>query len=108
MRSRTLMLLCSTLLAVAPAAAQERMYKCVDVRGKVYYTQVPPPECLGRETQELDKLGTPMRKSQTPAALTPEQQRACEAELKKKIESEERAKDERRKNTALLYSYSSD
>ncbi|HYT86158.1 MAG TPA: DUF4124 domain-containing protein [Burkholderiales bacterium] len=96
------------MLAVAPAAAQQRMYKCVDARGKVYYTQVPPPECLGRETQELDKSGTPMRKSQTPAALTPEQQRAREAELKKKIEAEERAKEERRKNTALLNTYSSE
>ncbi len=108
MRSRTILLLCSTLLAVAPAAAQQRMYKCVDAKGKVYYTQVPPPECLGRDTQELDKSGTPMRKSQTPAALTPEQQRAREAELKKKIEAEERAKEERRKNTALLNTYSSE
>ncbi len=108
MRSQTIVLLCSTLLAVAPAAAQQRMYKCVDARGKVYYTQVPPPECLGRDTQELDKSGTPMRKSQTPAALTPEQQRAREAELKKKIEVEERAKEERRKNTALLNTYSSE
>ena len=108
MRSPTIVLLCSTLLAVAPAAAQQRMYKCVDARGKVYYTQVPPPECLGRETQELDKSGTPMRKSQTPAALTPAQQKAREAELKKKIEAEERAKEERRKNTALLNTYSSE
>src|SRR6266568_3503335 len=108
MRSQTIVLLCSTLLAVAPAAAQQRMYKCVDARGKVYYTQVPPPECLGRDTQELDKSGTPMRKSQTPAALTPAQQKAREAELKKKIEAEERAKEERRKNTALLNTYSSE
>ena len=107
MRSRTILLLCSTLLAVAPAAAQQRMYKCVDARGKVYYTQVPPPECLGRDTQELDKSGTPMRKSQTPTALTPAQQKAREAELKKKLEAEERAKEERRKNTALLNTYSS-
>ena len=108
MRSQTIVLLCSTLLAVAPAAAQQRMYKCVDARGKVYYTQVPPPECLGRDTQELDKSGTPMRKSQTPAALTPAQQKAREAELKKKLEAEERAKEERRKNTALLNTYSSE
>ena len=108
MRSRTILLLCSTLLAVAPAAAQQRMYKCVDARGKVYYTQVPPPECLGRDTQELDKSGTPMRKSQTPAALTPEQQKAREAGLKKKLEQEERSKEERRKNTALLNTYSSE
>ena len=108
MRSRTILLLCSTLLAVAPAAAQQRMYKCVDAKGKVYYTQVPPPECLGRDTQELDKSGTPMRKSQTPAALTPEQQKAREAGLKKKLEQEERSKEERRKNTALLNTYSSE
>src|SRR5713226_10478343 len=93
-RSQATTFLCLTLLAAAPATAQERMYKCVDARGKVYYTQVPPPECLGRDTPELDKSGTPMRKSQTPAALTPEQQRAREAELKKKIEQEERSKEE--------------
>ena len=69
---------------------------------------MPPPECLGRDTQELDKSGTPMRKSQTPAALTPAQQKAREAELKKKLEDEERAKEERRKNTASLNTYSSE
>src|SRR6266508_2069436 len=52
MRSRTMVFLCVTLLGLAPAAAQERMYKCIDARGRVYYTQVPPPECLRRDTQE--------------------------------------------------------
>ena len=106
MRSRTLMLLCSTLLAVAPAAAQERMYKCVDARGKVYYTQVPPPECLGRDTQELNKSGTLIRRN--PAAMTPAQEQAREAERRKKIEDEERSREERRKNLALLNTYSSE
>ena len=108
MRSQTIVLLCSTLLAVAPAAAQQRMYKCVDARGKVYYTQVPPPECLGRDTLELDKSGMLIRKGQTPTALTPAQEKAREAERKKKLEDEERAKEERRKNTALLNTYSSE
>ncbi|HYQ94567.1 MAG TPA: DUF4124 domain-containing protein [Burkholderiales bacterium] len=106
MRSRTLVLLCSTLLAVAPAAAQERMYKCVDARGKVYYTQVPPPECLGRDTQELNKSGTLIRKN--PAAMTPAQEQAREAERRKKLEDEERSREERRKNLALLNTYSSE
>ncbi len=106
MRSRTMLFLCSTVLALAPAAAQERMYKCVDARGKVYYTQVPPPECLGRDTQELNKSGTLMRKN--PAALSPAQVQAREAERKKKIEDEERSKEERRKNLALLNTYSSE
>jgi len=100
------MLLCSTLLAVAPAAAQERMYKCVDARGKVYYTQVPPPECLGRDTQELNKSGTLIRKN--PAAMTPAQEQAREAERRKKLEDEERSREERRKNLALLNTYSSE
>jgi hypothetical protein len=106
MRSRTMVFLCSTVLALAPAAAQERMYKCVDARGKVYYTQVPPAECLGRDTQELNKSGTLIRKN--PAALSPAQQQAREAERKKKIEDEERSKEERRKNLALLNTYSSE
>ena len=108
MRSQTIVLLCSTLLAAAPAAAQQRMYKCVDARGKVYYTQVPPPECLGRDTLELDKSGMLIRKGQTPTALTPAQEKAREAERKKKLEDEERAKEERRKNTASLNTYSSE
>ena len=105
-RSRTMMFLCSTLLAAAPAAAQERMYKCVDARGKVYYTQVPPPECLGRDTQELNKSGTLIRKN--PAALSPAQEQAREAERRKKLEDEERSREERRKNLALLNTYSSE
>ncbi len=108
MRSRTMMFLCSTLLALAPAAAQERMYKCVDARGKVYYTQVPPPECLGRDTQELNKSGTLIRKNPAVVPLTPAQEQAREAERRKKIENEERSKEERRKNLALLNTYSSE
>jgi len=107
-RSRTMMLLCSTLLAAGPAAAQERMYKCVDARGKVYYTQVPPPECLGRDTQELNKSGTLIRKNPAAIPLTPAQEQAREAERKKKLEDEERSREERRKNLALLNTYSSE
>jgi len=100
--------LCSTVLALAPAAAQERMYKCVDARGKVYYTQVPPPECLGRDTQELNKSGTLIRKNPAAIPLTPAQEQAREAERKKKLEEEERSREERRKNLALLNTYSSE
>jgi hypothetical protein len=96
------------LLAAAPAAAQERMYKCVDARGKTYYTQVPPPECLGRDTQELNKSGSLIRKNPAVIPLTPAQEQAREAERKKKIEEEDRSKEERRKNLALLNTYSSE
>src|SRR5260370_26475663 len=101
-----MLFLCSTLLAVAPAAAQERMYKCVDAKGKTYYTQLPPPECLGRDTQELNKSGSLLRKNPAAIQLSPAQQQAPEAERKKKLEQEERTKEERRKNPALLNTHS--
>jgi hypothetical protein len=100
--------LCTTLLALAPAAAQQRMYKCVDAKGKVYYTQVPPAECLGRDTQELNKSGTLIRKNPAAIPLSPAQEQAREAERKKKLEEEEKFKEDRRKNLALLNTYSSE
>jgi hypothetical protein len=100
--------LCFTVLALAPAAAQQRMYKCVDAKGKVYYTQVPPPECLGRDTQELNKSGTLIRRNPGQSSVTPEKQQALETERKKKLEEEFKFKEDRRKNLALLNTYSSE
>ncbi|HUL91833.1 MAG TPA: DUF4124 domain-containing protein [Burkholderiales bacterium] len=108
MRSQAALFLVSFALAAAAAAQQapQRMYKCVDARGKTYYTQVPPPECLGRDTQELNKSGTVIRKNERP--LNPAELQAREAEKKKKVEDAEKAREERRKNTALLNTYSSE
>ncbi|HYA46106.1 MAG TPA: DUF4124 domain-containing protein [Burkholderiales bacterium] len=109
MRNHVVAFLCLTVLAACPAAAQQapqRMYKCVDAKGKTYYTQVPPPECLGRETLELNKSGSVIHT--TPRELTAEQRAARDAEQKKKLEAEEKAKEERRKTAALLNTYSSE
>jgi hypothetical protein len=109
MRNHVVAFLCLTVLVAAPAAAQQapqRMYKCVDAKGRTYYTQVPPPECLGRDTLELNKSGSVIRT--TPRELTAEQRAAREAEQKKKLEAEEKAKEERRKTAALLNTYSSE
>ena len=107
MRSQAAVLLFSFAL-LAPALAQQpqRMYKCVDARGKTYYTQVPPRECLGRETTEMDKSGTVVQKSAR--APTASEVQASEAARKKKADEDARAKEERRKNTALLNTYSSE
>lgn len=93
-------------LAVAPASAQTRLYKCKDGKGKTYYTQTPPAECMGKEIDELSKQGTVVKKRE--AALTPEQLAAREAEEKRKKEEEALAKEEKRKNQALLNTYSSE
>ena len=98
-------------LASAPAQAQQpsgaqRMFKCKDNKGKTYYTQTPPAECLGKEVEELSKQGTVLKKRE--AALTAEQIAAREAEEKRKKEEELAAKEEKRKNQALLNTYASE
>jgi hypothetical protein len=93
-------------LAVAPACAQQDMYKCKDGKGKTYYTQTPPTECLGREMDELNRQGTVVKRRE--AALTPEQLAAREAEEKRKKEEELAAKEQNRKDQALLNTYSSE
>jgi hypothetical protein len=98
-------------LALAPAfaalgqGAAQRMYKCVDAKGKTYYTQVPPKECQGQTTQELSRQGVVTRQNEV---LTPEQLAAREAEKRKKAEEDRIAGEERRKNMALLNTYANE
>ena len=93
-------------LASAPACAQQRLFKCKDSKGKTYYTQTPPTECLGREVEELSTQGTVVKRRA--AAPTPEQLAAREVEEKRKQEEELAAKEEKRKNQALLNTYSNE
>lgn len=104
---RTAALSCAALalLYSTQAAAQQRLYKCVDDKGKVYYTQVPPKECLGRETQELSRQGQVVKRNE--AMLSTEQQAARDAERKKQQEQQIVEREEQRKNQALLNTYSS-
>lgn len=97
-----LALVLAGVATAAPAAG--KMYKCVDGKGKTYYTQVPPPECLGRSAEELSAQGRVVKQIEV---LTPEQEAAREAAKKKRAEAEKLAAEERRKNTALLNTYSS-
>ena len=98
-------ILLALALAPASASAQQRVFKCKDSKGKTYYTQTPPAECLGKEIDELSKQGTVVKKRE--GMLTPEQVAAREAEEKRKKEEELAAKEEKRKNQALLTTYSS-
>ena len=89
------------------AQTSTRVIKCADGKGKVYYTQTPPPECLGRATEEIDrKSGTVVKRSE--GQLTPEQLAQREEERKKKLEEDKRSQEEKRKNQALLNTYSSE
>ncbi|MSQ71998.1 MAG: DUF4124 domain-containing protein [Betaproteobacteria bacterium] len=97
-------LLAGVALTAGSALAQT-MIKCVDEKGKVYYGQTMPKECLGKATQEMNKAGTVVKRNET---LTAEQLAAIEEQKKKKADEENAAREERRKNQALLNTYSSE
>jgi len=92
--------------ALHAAEPASRIYKCTDAKGKVYFTQTPPPECLGRPTDVMNRRGTVIQRDE--GILTPQQQAQREAEQKKKLEMEAAAKEERRRAAALLNTYSSE
>lgn len=93
-------------LSVFGADAANRIYKCTDAKGKIYVTQTPPPECLGRPTDVLNRGGTVVQRDE--GMLTEQQLAQREAEKKKRMEAEAAAKEDRRRATALLNTYSSD
>jgi len=101
------------MLGAASASAQggaQRMYKCVDANGKVYYTQLPPQECQFRKTEELNREGMVIRENAAPP--TPEQRAKMEAEReanKKRLQEQAiKDKEQQRLNDALLNTYSSE
>lgn len=101
-----LLLFVLALPALHAAESANRIYKCTDAKGKVYVTQTPPPECLGRPTDVLNRRGTVVQRDE--GILTPQQQAQREAELKKKQDMEAATKEERRRAAALLNTYSSE
>ena len=97
----------TSILAVGLAFGQAKtMYRWVDENGKVQYTDRPPVESAGRPSSTLTTQGQVLKRNE--AALTPEQQEARDAERKKARDEEAAAREERRKNMALLSTYPSE
>ena len=107
MLSRLIIVLLSSTLAAGIASAQNKtLYKWVDEKGKVQYTDKPPVEAAGRPSETLTGQGQVLKRSG--AALTPEQREARDAESKRALDDEAVAREERRKNMALLSTYPSE
>ena len=83
----------SAALATGIVCAQGKiLYRWVDEKGQVQYTDRPPVESAGRPS----------------SMLTPGQQEARDAERKHARDEEAAAREERRKNMALLSTYPSE
>lgn len=91
-------------LLYAPFAGAE--YKCVDERGLTHIGDIPPAGCANVVMYEINRNGTVLRKiDPTP---TPEQVKARLEEFERKKEIDRAAGDQKRKDMALLNTYSSE
>jgi predicted transcriptional regulator len=100
---------CSLLvlaLVAVPFAADAQSFRCVGKDGKKYYGEAIPPQCVGQPIEQLNKQGLVTRRID--AQQSEAERLAKEAEEKKKKEEEALAKDEARRNRALLATYTSE
>jgi Domain of unknown function (DUF4124) len=95
----------ATVLFTA-GAARAAMYKWVDEKGVVHYTDQMPPEAVDKASVELNKQGVPINR--TEKALTPEQRRANELEAERAREVARAQEDIARRDRALVSSYTSE
>ena len=106
MRLISALLFASSALLAMGAAAQTRIYCCDDANGRKVCGDFLPTACQGRAYEERDNRGFVSKKVEAP--LTAEQQAHRAAELARKEEEAKRAAEERRRNLALLATYSSE
>ena len=85
-------------------SAAAKMYKWVDDKGTTHYGETIPPEYANKDRTELNKAGRVVDKKEV---LTPEERRAKELEDARKREYEEAAVEQKRRDKALLNTYSS-
>jgi hypothetical protein len=107
MTSATRITLLACALAFAAPASAQKLFKYTDpATGKVVYTDKLPAEAAGKANEQLNRQGTVVKRND--AAPTAEELAARQAERKRKLEEAMAAKEEKRKNTALLNTYSSE
>src|SRR5256885_12582417 len=94
------------LVLLAPMAAEAQMFRCVDKAGKKHYQSTIPPECIGLPIEQLNNQGTVIRR------IDPEGDEKArepkEAEAAKKRVEDSAAREESRRNRALLDAYTSE
>ena len=81
MKTRLQALLVAAALAALASGvhAQGKLYKWTDASGKVHYTDKMPVEASGRASEELNKQGTVVRRTEAP--LSAEQRAEFERRL---------------------------
>jgi hypothetical protein len=104
MHSRTVAWL--ILLAHVPLAADAQSYRCIARDGKRYYGSIVPAECYARPVEQLNAQGLVVKRID-PAAAENERLLRESTEAKKRLE-ETAAREDARRNRALLATYTSE
>jgi hypothetical protein len=99
---RTLGLATSMLFAASAGAA----YKCVDEKGFTRFGDTPPEQCGNVVMYEVSTSGSVIRRIEP--SLTPDQVKAKDDEVERRKESDKVANEQKRKDLALLATFSSE
>ena len=99
-------LVAAAALLASPGSARAALYKWVDEKGVVHYTDTLPPEAVDKARIELNKQGVEVKK--TDKALTPEQRRASEQDAQRQKDLARQQEEIARRDRALLSSYTSE
>ena len=97
----------AAVLALASFAAAAQSFRCVGKDGKKYYGSSVPPQCIGVPVEQMSPQGTVLRRIEPQAASAEERAKreADEAERKKQAAT---AREQQRRDQALLATYSSE
>jgi len=96
--------LVAAVLGLAVVGAYGALYKWVDEKGRVQYSDKPPTE-KDKSGVQMSNRGIVLKKID--GGLTPEQKKAQEEELARKKAEEQKAAEQRRQDHALLQSFTS-
>ncbi len=91
------------VLTCGGATHAQTIYSCKDANGRTITSDLPIPECAGRENRLLNKDGS--TKEIIPAPLTGEQKRAREAEEARKKQEEQDRVEGIKRDRALMSAY---
>lgn len=94
------------LLTLGAGPAQAGKLFCCEVNGQKTCADILPAQCVARGYSEINRQGVAVRQVAPPP--TPEQRAQQEAEERRKIDAEAALKEQKRKDQALLNTYSSE
>ena len=97
--------LCIAIAAFATTGAGAA-YRCVDAKGITHVGDTPPPGCAAVMMYEVTPSGKVLRSIEP--TLTPEQVKVRQAEAEKRKEADKAAAEQKRKDLALLSTFSSE